>query len=286
MGHSTAPQSAPDDASPIRRWICEHPLSTFVGMAFGLTWTYDIALGWFLGLSEAPFGTLPRDLGPTAAALVVVASVHGRPGVHAIARSLRAWRLSPYWYGITLIGIPLTYLLGVSVVVHPGEPTMPPVSILAAYPILILLAAVAGGPLLEEPGWRGLAQPTLQQRVGALPAAVVVGLMWAAWHATGYLDDGFAQSNGGRGLPAVATFVGAAIAVSVVIAWVYNATGGSLLMAVLAHNSVNVTQATAGDVWPGVQTEVGALAGFSLLAITIVVATRGRLGWRESTRSI
>lgn len=45
----------------------------------------------------------------------------------------------------------------------------------------LILGFVDGG-ISEEPGWRGFAYPVLQDRWGALPAALLVGLVWAAWH--------------------------------------------------------------------------------------------------------
>ena len=36
--------------------------------------------------------------------------------------------------------------------------------------------------LAEEPGWRGYAQPTANRRYQPLVAALVVSLIWAAWH--------------------------------------------------------------------------------------------------------
>jgi hypothetical protein len=39
-----------------------------------------------------------------------------------------------------------------------------------------------GGGFLEELGWTGFAVPRLRQRHGALPTALVAGLLWGAYH--------------------------------------------------------------------------------------------------------
>ena len=39
-----------------------------------------------------------------------------------------------------------------------------------------------GGPLFEEFGWRGFLQSQLQEVLPPWIAAIVVGIMWAAWH--------------------------------------------------------------------------------------------------------
>src|SRR5277367_2852598 len=44
------------------------------------------------------------------------------------------------------------------------------------------LPNLLGGPLGEEPGWRGFAFPRLQARLGPLPACAVIGFLWASWH--------------------------------------------------------------------------------------------------------
>ena len=48
-------------------------------------------------------------------------------------------------------------------------------------PLGILGIALVTG-LAEEPGWRGYAQPTANQRFRPLVAALVVSVIWAAWH--------------------------------------------------------------------------------------------------------
>ncbi|HEU0113987.1 MAG TPA: CPBP family intramembrane glutamic endopeptidase, partial [Thermomicrobiales bacterium] len=44
--------------------------------------------------------------------------------------------------------------------------------------------------LTEEAGWSGYVIDPLQSRWSALSAAMVVGLVWAVWHAVPYLQAG------------------------------------------------------------------------------------------------
>ncbi|MCK2372907.1 CPBP family glutamic-type intramembrane protease, partial [Escherichia coli] len=53
---------------------------------------------------------------------------------------------------------------------------------------------VGGG--VEELGWRGIAQPELARRHGPLPAALVVGLVWALWHLPLFHIPGVSQYGG------------------------------------------------------------------------------------------
>lgn len=43
-------------------------------------------------------------------------------------------------------------------------------------------STLLGGPLFEEPGWRGFALPRLEARFGAVPAGLFLGAIGATWH--------------------------------------------------------------------------------------------------------
>jgi membrane protease YdiL (CAAX protease family) len=147
-------------------------------------------------------------------------------------------------------------------------------------PVLFLYIVVLGGPLFEEPGWRGFALPRLQSRWGPLAAAVILGVLWAAWHATEYLTPEFARANGGLTPSGVSVFLVAAVCFSIIIAWVFNHTGGSILIAILLHGSINFSQGLTSDLFPGAAfNEVGPVVAFGVTALIIVVTTRGRLGY-------
>jgi uncharacterized protein len=148
---------------------------------------------------------------------------------------------------------------------------------------LFFYIVVLGGPLFEEPGWRGFALPRLQRRSAPVAAAVVLGILWAIWHATEYLDPEFARANGGLTLSGAGVFLLAAVCFSIIIAWVFNHTGGSILIAILLHGSINFSQGLTSDLFPKAAfNEVGPVAAFTVTALIIVVATRGRLGYSRT----
>ena len=103
--------------------------------------------------------------------------------------------------------------------------------------LAFLIGALIAGSFGEEVGWRGLGQPRLQARYGALLAAVMIGAVWSLWHLWP------AAAPGGLNLTTwsdgVLTFI-RLIATSVVYAWIYNSTGGSLLIVMLAHAGHNL----------------------------------------------
>jgi membrane protease YdiL (CAAX protease family) len=60
---------------------------------------------------------------------------------------------------------------------------LPPLSVLTSYLILFIYPAlIIGGPLGEEPGWRGFALPRLQRHYGPLVGTLILSPLWAFWH--------------------------------------------------------------------------------------------------------
>src|SRR5690606_442914 len=79
-----------------------------------------------------------------------------------------------------------------------------------------------------------------------------------------------------------ASFAVFCIGFNVVMAWIFNRTGQSLPLAVLAHVSVNTVMSDIfGEMFPSISdgTASIALAVSSVIAaVILIVATRGRLG--------
>jgi membrane protease YdiL (CAAX protease family) len=148
---------------------------------------------------------------------------------------------------------------------------------LLVLPFHFLIVAAIGGGLDEEVGWRGMAQPLLQRRLPPLPANLVLGVIWAVWHLPLWLDPTSAQSA----YP-FALYTLVIVGHSLVTGYLYNASGGSLLVAVLVHSAHNtfdgLRYAILGHsgshlLWQGVL----AIAAMSLAA-AVTLSTRGRLG--------
>jgi membrane protease YdiL (CAAX protease family) len=114
--------------------------------------------------------------------------------------------------------------------------------------------AITNGGVSEEPGWRGWLLPRLQPRYGALVASLLVAVCWALWHTgTGFwqvvLTSDFASAlRFVRGYLAQYLLLVAPLAVY--YTWIYNGTGGSLLLVVLLHASYNMTVTVVLSAWP------------------------------------
>jgi uncharacterized protein len=92
-----------------------------------------------------------------------------------------------------------------------------------------------GSALGEEVGWRGFALPHLQDGHSALTAALILGPVWGSWHLPLWLTG-----SGSNPLVLFPAFVLSAIALSVLLAWIFNSTGGSLLPIVLLHATAHL----------------------------------------------
>ena len=60
--------------------------------------------------------------------------------------------------------------------------------------ILLLFVMIIGGGL-EEVGWRGFLQPALEEKLGFIPATLVMGVIWAVWHAPLWLVNNANQKG-------------------------------------------------------------------------------------------
>jgi membrane protease YdiL (CAAX protease family) len=141
--------------------------------------------------------------------------------------------------------------------------------------LLIFPALITWG---EEPGWRGVALPLMQQRMSPVKASLLLGTLHGLWHLPVFLIPAFMGRPFTLGFFAFNTVLGALLTVS--WGWLFNRTGGSILFAVLVHASSNATERLTGQLvpnWPmGNQAKALALA---LVTLVIVFATRGMLGF-------
>jgi membrane protease YdiL (CAAX protease family) len=286
--------AAPWSAPPRGGLLARHPLSSFFVLSFALTW-----LGWSPWfLSEAGVGLLPYDaegisdllnfvalmLGPTLSAFVMAGVTEGRAGVRRLLRRIVLWRVGFRWYLFVLLGIPLIMLL--STIVLPGalrsfEAAALP-SLLAYYLPFFLVFLVLGGPLFEEIGWRGFALPRLQRLHGPLVGSLVLGILWALWHLPLFLVASWDTPHGS--VLDVVLFVVLAVALSVVFAWVFNNTKGSVLLVILAHESVNMSAVSVYELFPApvvTGSVTNFVLGFGVAALVAVALTRGHLGYDQ-----
>jgi hypothetical protein len=132
------------------------------------------------------------------------------------------------------------------------------------------------------PGSDRAARP--QRRFGPLRATAILGPLWGVWHLPLFLT---AWGGWPHVTPlAPVEFVVACCAFSYVMTWVFNRSGESLPVAMLAHTSVNTFMSLA---WVGMFPSLPATDASNMLlfasvpaALVLIAVTRGRLGYRPA----
>jgi len=89
---------------------------------------------------------------------------------------------------------------------------------------------------IEEPGWRGFLLPELQKRFNPLVASLIIAVIWDLWHIPLHIN-GFYSSGVVAGMARISLFI---IPLAIFFTWVYNKSGGKLLVLVLLYTSLNV----------------------------------------------
>jgi membrane protease YdiL (CAAX protease family) len=220
---------------------------------------------------------------PAVIAIAVTAVADRGPGLRHLLGQLLRWRAAPGWYVLAVLG-PFALALITTTILAVGTGNAPVQWIV--FPdmtaLLVLLGPLIAGSVGEELGWRGFGQARTQLRTGALVAAVAIGLLWSTWHLWIVLTpEGFVDVGA---VDVTQTFV-RLLSTAVVYAWLYNASGGSLPVVMVAHAAHNLAIETMPA--QAIGTDAGALtmAGLYLLAALVVIgATRGRLGFSRRPR--
>jgi uncharacterized protein len=207
--------------------VRRHPLIAFFVLAYAFSW-WPWPLYAF-GLSPSPI----VGFGPFFAAVVVLALTGGKAAVMILLRRMVRWRVAGLWYAAALL-LPVAIALG-AMVLNVVLGARPPSSAeLGAWPSLIptffLLLLIPGiGGAWEEPGWRGYALPKLQVGRSALVASLILGVVWAFWHLPLMVAAVIPWSD-----------IVYVTVQSVVYAWLFNNTEGSVLLVMLFHTMNNV----------------------------------------------
>ena len=99
-------------------------------------------------------------------------------------------------------------------------------------PVSVLVFFIAA--LGEELGWQGYVIGILKERWHALTASIALGTMWATWHVVPLIQLGRTPTQ-------IMWQCIDMVATRVLIVWLYNNTGKSVLAAVLYHAMYNVS---------------------------------------------
>lgn len=144
-----------------------------------------------------------------------------------------------FWPLLILAGNAIARVIGISVPPK-AWPDIP-------FPLILIesffWAFLFGGPLNEEPGWRGFALPRLQARFSPLAASLLIGALWGLWHVPVHLIGAY----GGGALGALIRIM--EVPRAILFTWIYNRTKGNLLIMILFHAAINTTSYFTNRSW-------------------------------------
>src|ERR671916_1657036 len=232
--------------SRILNAVRRHPIIAFFVLTYAISWG---------GLLFESVGFLPS--GPFLAALIVIPVTQGVAGLKELGLRIIRWRVRWYWYAVAL-GVPLAVhlaVVGLNVASGAGVPSLTFASLTTFLMVFaIRLINPTDGPLGENPGWQGFALPGLQgSGYSPLVATAIVAPLVSLWH----LPLFFWEPGGLQPSVLVGGLV-VTMAATIFYNWLFNRTGGSVLLVILAHDLEGNNQYEIGRIRLG---EWGVLGG-------------------------
>jgi len=206
---------------------------------------------WLLGVAAVP-------------AWVISGALSKDTGVRDLLRRLvhrpNRWTLIGLLLLPTILIVPavMAHLFHLPLVVPHRQGTA---ALAIAAACVFLLYNVIFVAVLEEPGWRGFLLDRLQQKRSPLVASLMVWLPWALWH----LPLDYFRPGGFSPALYVQRRVVFLVPIAIILTWIYNRSGRSVLATVMFHASMNVAPFVLPYYPPGLGL-VFVFAGYAIIA--------------------
>ena len=171
------------------------------------------------------------------------------------------------WFALGLA--PLIYALATLCLRLLGHSGSPEVNWQQLPLLAIVMFLLAIG---EEAGWTGYLLDPLQQRFGALGASLIIAVPWWLGHIPSII------AIGGSALD-IAWWLPGAIAMRVLMTWLYNGAGRSVLAVVLFHAMLNLGRLVF---YPVIDTHFDPAYQITGYAIASILAAIVVLHWRKT----
>jgi len=149
-----------------------------------------------------------------------------------------------------------------------------PAPVFPVLPALIMFAVFFIAALGEELGWSGYATDPIQGRSSALMAGIVLGLVWAVWHAIPLLQVG-------RSVSWVGWWCLGTVAYRIILIWLYNKTGKSVFATAIFHAMINLCWQSFPNQGSHYDPQITSLIA-ALFAIVIILAYSPMMLSRQS----
>jgi membrane protease YdiL (CAAX protease family) len=281
----------------MKSFIKQRPLLSYFVLAYGLSWIIWVPVGWFVSRVDEPpewifLLVILGIYGASGAGFIMTGLVDGKPGVRELLARVRNWRVGFQWYLVVFLAVPLLILAGIAIYTLLGNPIGQFVP--SRLPVLLLgaIPAIFFGPLGEEFGWRGFALPRLQLRYSAFWSSIILGILHTFWHMPLFFVGGVTFGTiGENGLVTVPLFLSWVTIGTFVYTLLSNNTAASMLIAILFHWSVNISNDIVFGMFPALpepaQFQIMTLVqipGWIVVMLLIVVFGPARLSRKSAPR--
>ena len=272
------------------RFIEKYPLTSFFALTFLMVW---VGLAANISGKFPAFGEWPLTIDghlvavfrtrltlfnwfPSIAAVVVLSVTGGWIAVRQLFARFLKWRVGVQLWVIALLLPLITASVAVGLYGLAGmEISLNQIELIPVILFLRFIFALSAEGIGGEAGWRGFALEHLQQRYSPLRASIIVGIFWALCHLPIVTIRGFDVGE-------ISCFMVMVMCLSIILAWCYNRTQGSLLIVAMVHSLFNAVDATYSRSFVALLPRKDFMLVFMLVlamvAIVLIFATRGRLG--------
>ena len=178
------------------------------------------------------------------------------------------------------IGLPLAVVLVTAVLNVALGAEVPSLVQFGSVTTILMVLAVrlvnpGDGALGEEPGWHGFALPGLQSTLSPLVSTLILAVLVTVWHVPIlFLEEGGLQP------PVLVGYLLGTVAVTFWYSWLFNHTGGSVLITLVSHATQGTI--TIGALWSTSADVAQATLLFSIVAsaVAIGLVAFDRKAWR------
>lgn len=235
-------------ASAGSNWVKHHPLAAYFALAYAITWAVALSIaasmrGW-IGLQIPASAHFLTSYGPMLSAFIVTAMVGGSAGIRELLGRMTRWQVGLRWI-LVAVASPIALYLVAGLVMRILQGSWPDWSRFGGAVEIAGLSGVSGWAYHtltfgfgEETGWRGFALPRLQRGRSARSATLLLWVIWALWHLPMFT---YKENYLAMGMFDVVGWLVGMLSGAIVLSWLYNSSGGSILMVALWHGTYNAT---------------------------------------------
>jgi len=231
--------------------------SLFSWSAMLLVWpkiSSDFQFGSLKAVEEL-FGITPLlyGFGPFLSAIIVTLLFRGKKDLQALFRKVIEWRVSVKWYLLALFIPPLLQLIGFLIwnsfaKTSVAWPTFG--EFVFSWLQIVMVATLYY--ISEELGWRGFMQPRFLSFKNVLKSTLALGIIWSVWHYPIWITSTWLTAGSwGEVIEMVLANTFYATSITFFIAWIFQNSNGSILLAMLFHGAGQATMiklySLAGD---------------------------------------